>query len=163
MEADHYEQRKAELDQFAMDALQSHTASEFHDGAAIAQHHLDAVDSHTMKKRRKKQKQGLPPWKTNPEIRETPPSIGLYSVMFQLPKSMITYDTDGATTMERQLVATTNFFDEIVPAENGFSSSIAAVTMIPKASLVAEVWKKWVWVFTFLILVIHKCTHRCVL
>ena len=92
----------------------------------------------------KEDEEELPPWKTHPEIRETPPSVGIYSVMFELPKSMITYDTEGATPIERQLVATTNFFDEIVPPQDGFSSSVAAVTMIPKASLVAKAWTKWV-------------------
>jgi len=140
LEAGHYEQRKQELNQFAMDAAvrnnfnceHSTTTMKYDDEAAIY---------NTNKKKKKK---GFPPWKTNPEIRETPPSIGLYSVMFQLPKSMITYDTDGATTIERQLVATTKFFDEIVPPEQGFSSSVAAVTMTPKAALVAKVWMKWI-------------------
>lgn len=37
----------------------------------------------------------LPPYLTNPEHRETPCSVGTYSVMYQLPTSMVTYDTDG--------------------------------------------------------------------
>ena len=85
----------------------------------------------------------LPPYLTHPEIRETPPSIGLYSVLYQLPNSMVTYDTDGAKPLERQLVATKKFFDEIVPPQPGFSSSVAAVTMLPKAELVAKTWNKW--------------------
>jgi len=84
-----------------------------------------------------------PPYLTHPEIRETPPSIGVYSVLYKLPNSMVTYDTDGATTIERQLVATTNFFDEIIPAPGGFSSAVAAVTVLPDAELVAKAWNKW--------------------
>jgi hypothetical protein len=47
------------------------------------------------------------------------------------------------TQLERQIVATTNFFDECVPAQPGFSSSVAAVTIIPDAARVAKVWMKW--------------------
>jgi hypothetical protein len=47
------------------------------------------------------------------------------------------------TQLERQIVATTNFFDECVPAQPGFSSSVAAVTIIPHAARVAKVWMKW--------------------
>lgn len=85
----------------------------------------------------------LPAYLTHPEIRETPPSIGLYSVLFQLPQSMVTYDTAGATSLERQLMATTKFFDEIVPSQPGFSSSVVAVSMIPNAKLVAKTWNAW--------------------
>ena len=36
-------------------------------------------------------KQAYPPWLTHPEIRETPPSVGLFSVLYQLPNSMVTF------------------------------------------------------------------------
>jgi hypothetical protein len=84
-----------------------------------------------------------PPFLPDPELRDTPPSIGLYSVLYQLPESLITFGTDGATTTERQLVATVNFFDECVPPQPGFSSSVAAVTIIPDAGRVAKAWIKW--------------------
>jgi hypothetical protein len=84
-----------------------------------------------------------PPYIPDPELRDTPPSVGLYSVLYQLPESLVTYDTDGATQLERQIVATTSFFDECVPAQPGFSSSVAAVTIIPDASRVAKAWMKW--------------------
>lgn len=85
----------------------------------------------------------LPRYVTHPEIRETPPSVSVYSVLYKLPNSMITYDTDGATAVERQLVATTQFFDQVVPPQPGYSSSVAAVTVIPEARLVALAWNKW--------------------
>lgn len=87
--------------------------------------------------------QDLPSYLTHPEIRETPPSVGVYSVLYQLPESMLTYDTGGATTIERQLVASRNFFDEIIPPQEGFSSSVAAVTILPNARLVAKARSKW--------------------
>ena len=87
--------------------------------------------------------QAYPPWLTHPEIRETPPSVGLFSVLYQLPNSMVTYDTDGANSVERQLVATIKFFEMIIPPEPGFSSSVIAVSMIPDARLVAQTWKIW--------------------
>jgi hypothetical protein len=124
LEASHFPQRMQELNKFAIDARNKKN--------------IESNDDE------KEDEEELPPWKTHPEIRETPPSVGIYSVMFELPKSMITYDTEGATHIERQLVATTNFFDEIVPPQDGFSSSVAAVTMIPKAKNVANAWKKWV-------------------
>ena len=127
LEAGHFPQRMQELNKFAIDARNKNEEC-----------NADKVND------LKEDEEVLPPWKTHPEIRETPPSVGIYSVMFQLPKSMVTYDTEGATPIERQLVATTNFFDEIVPPQDGFSSSVAAVTMIPKASLVAKAWTKWV-------------------
>ena len=80
---------------------------------------------------------------THPEITEAPPSVGTFSVLYQFPSSMVTFDTEGATTVERQLVATTNFFDEIIPPEPGFSSSVAAVTVLPNAKLLAKAKVKW--------------------
>jgi hypothetical protein len=129
LEAGHFPQRMQELNKFAIDARNKKN-QECND---------EANDDD-----KKEDEEELPPWKTHPEIRETPPSVSVYSVMFELPKSMVTYDTEGATPIERQLVATTNFFDEIVPPQDGFSSSVVAVTMIPKASLVAKAWTKWV-------------------
>ena len=84
-----------------------------------------------------------PPYVPDPELRETPPAVSLYSVLYQLPESLVTYDTDGATQMERQLAATVNFFDEAVKAQPGFSSSVVAVTIVPDAGRVAKAWMKW--------------------
>lgn len=40
-----------------------------------------------------------PPYIPDPELRDTPPSVGLYSVLYQLPESLVTYDTDGAVSL----------------------------------------------------------------
>lgn len=84
-----------------------------------------------------------PPNVYNPELRDNPPSIGLYSVLYQLPESLITFESDGKTQIERQQAATARFFDECVPSQAGFSSSVAAVTIIPSAKRVAKVWGEW--------------------
>ena len=79
----------------------------------------------------------------HPEIMDTPPSIGLYSVLYKLPKAMVTYDTDGASQIDRELIAARDFFDEIVPPICGYSSSVAAVTVLPNSFQVARCWSKW--------------------
>ena len=70
----------------------------------------------------------------HPEIMDTPPSIGLYSVLYKFPKAMVTYDTDGASQVDRELIAARDFFDEIVPPICGYSSSVAAVTVLPNSA-----------------------------
>ena len=93
-----------------------------------------------------------PPFVPHPEMKEIPPSIGLYSVLYQLPQSLVTFDTDGETQMERQLCATVNFFNECVPvvpsssssnSSSGYTSSVVAATIIPDASRVSKVWIQW--------------------
>jgi len=84
-----------------------------------------------------------PPFVPHPEMREIPPNVSLYSVLYQLPVSLVTFDTDGETQMDRQLVATVNFFNECVPSQPGFSSSVVAATIIPDAVRVAKCWTLW--------------------
>merc|ERR1719491_59244 len=76
-------------------------------------------------------------------MREIPPNVSLYSVLYQLPVSLVTFDTDGETQMDRQLVATVNFFNECVPSQPGFTSSVVAATIIPDAARVANCWSVW--------------------
>lgn len=130
LEASHYGLRMIELNKLDLDFVKKKKRKSGYDH--VSERHVfrddnDALHAHL----------------THPEIRETPPSIGLYSVLYQLPNCMVTYDTYGATSLERQLVATTRFFDEVVPPQPGFSSSVVAVTMIPKAKLVAKAQRKW--------------------
>jgi len=84
-----------------------------------------------------------PPFVPHPEMREVPPNVSLYSVLYQLPVSLVTFDTDGETQMDRQLVATVKFFNECVPSQPGFTSSVVAATIIPDAARVAKCWSKW--------------------
>jgi hypothetical protein len=116
LEADHYPRRIKELDEIT--AIQG----------------IIPVDPVTSER---------PPYIPDPELRDTPPAVSLYSVLYQLPESLLTYDTDGATQLERQIVATTNFFDQCVPPQAGYTSSVAAVTIVPDAAKVAKAWMKW--------------------
>ena len=84
-----------------------------------------------------------PPFVPHPEMREVPPNVSLYSVLYQLPVSLVTFDTDGETQMDRQLVATVKFFNECVPSQPGFTSSVVAATIIPDAARVAKCWTTW--------------------
>eukprot|EP00535_Pseudo-nitzschia_heimii_P006203 CAMPEP_0197187098 /NCGR_PEP_ID=MMETSP1423-20130617/15235_1 /TAXON_ID=476441 /ORGANISM="Pseudo-nitzschia heimii, Strain UNC1101" /LENGTH=1014 /DNA_ID=CAMNT_0042638587 /DNA_START=252 /DNA_END=3293 /DNA_ORIENTATION=+ len=134
LEASHYGQRMIELNKLDFDFVSKKKKNDDYDGVS---------DRSEVSWVFRDECENLAQYMTHPEIRETPPSIGMYSVLFQLPNSMVTYDTNGATSLERQLVATTEFFDETVPPQPGFSSSVVAVTMIPKAKLVAKAWTKW--------------------
>jgi len=140
LEADHWQDRKEELDQ---------TFS-------------------TIKEERREQRQSMEmtgkeknasylverqPWIPHPEQRDTVPNIELYSVLVgglpTLPRSVVHHDEAGAVHISRkqsidwQLSVTTAFFDHCVPNQPGFSSSIAAVTVLPSASHLTEAWNKW--------------------
>lgn len=87
-----------------------------------------------------------PPYLPHPEMRETIPNVSLNSVLYQLPQHLSTYSSmvDGHSSLtERQLAATVDFFDQCVPNQPGFTSSVVAVTIIPDASLVSGAWMKW--------------------
>lgn len=143
LEATHYSKRTKELNQLALekDEIDNH----LFDGITLSEGTLESkkVLASRLRQEQMNENKHRPEHLTHPEITETPPSIGIFSVLYQLPRSMVTYDTDGATTLERQLVATSNFFDEIVPPEPGFSSSVAAVTVLPNAKLVSRARSKW--------------------
>ncbi len=84
------------------------------------------------------------PWLPHPELRETVPNVSLYSCLYQLPRKITTVDLpDTATDLQRQIAATVNFFNLCVPNQPGFSSSVAAVTILPEPAHVAQAWKKW--------------------
>jgi len=46
-------------------------------------------------------------------------------------------------TIDRQLAATINFFDKCVPNQPGYSSSVAAVTILPNSKRLAVARKLW--------------------
>mmetsp|Transcript_4818 Transcript_4818/g.12258 ORF Transcript_4818/g.12258 Transcript_4818/m.12258 type:complete len:1303 (-) Transcript_4818:886-4794(-) len=133
LEANHYSNRKTELDRLAV-LQQRHGSNKGTDGCSNVENN-DSGDFFKKKNR--------PPNVCNPELRDTPPSIGLYSVLYQLPSSLLTYESDGHTQTEREQAATARFFDECIPNQAGFSSSVAAVTVIPNAQSVAKVWTQW--------------------
>lgn len=103
----------------------------------------------------KKQKE-LPkrdPWIPHPEQRETVPNIELYSVLVgnipNLPGEIApggdleSYGFSKKQSIDWQLAVTTTFFDQCVPNQPGFSSSVAAVTILPDAPKLAKAWRTW--------------------
>jgi hypothetical protein len=85
-----------------------------------------------------------PPWLPHPELRETIPNVAMYSVLFQLPERL---DESSRrkflTKLDWQLALATDYFDDIVPNQPGYSSSVAAVTILPDAANLSVAWAKW--------------------
>jgi hypothetical protein len=87
--------------------------------------------------------------------RDTPPAIALYSVLVggipsrpPVPSDNPSDDIEAQNDSDRlnldwQLSVTSAFFDHCIPNQPGFSSSVAAVTILPKASELASAWRKW--------------------
>eukprot|EP00536_Pseudo-nitzschia_multiseries_P004604 jgi/Psemu1/253742/estExt_Genewise1Plus.C_770053 len=92
-----------------------------------------------------------PPFLPHPELRETVPNVSLHSVLYKLPsnlRSNFDFDSSGTsgktpTLLERQLDAAVEFFDQCVPNQSGYTSSIAAISMVPDAKQLTKVWGKW--------------------
>jgi hypothetical protein len=94
------------------------------------------------------------PWIPHPEQRDTVPNIALYSLLVGGLPSLPQQSGEGVdpeaavnyskrASMDWQLSLTTTFFDHCVPNMPGFSSSVAALTIIPSASDLTEAWRKW--------------------
>jgi Calcium-dependent channel, 7TM region, putative phosphate len=94
------------------------------------------------------------PWIPHPEQRETVPNISLYSVLIGgLPAAPIEEinqdDVEAAVIASRrqnidwQLTFAGEYFDRCVPNQPGYSSSIAAITILPSATDLARAWGKW--------------------
>lgn len=95
------------------------------------------------------------PWIPHPEQRDTVPNVSLYTVLVgNLPalpqQAMMTEDDVEAAvgyskkmSIDWQLALTTTFFDQCVPNQPGFSSSVAAVTILPAASDLGKAWSRW--------------------
>jgi hypothetical protein len=95
------------------------------------------------------------PWIPHPEQRDTVPNVSLYSVLVgnlpALPQHAIMSEQDvenaaghlETSSIDWQLALTTTFFDQCVPNQPGFSSSVAAVTILPSASKMGKAWAKW--------------------
>ena len=92
------------------------------------------------------------PWIPHPEQRDTVPNVELYSLLVgglpSLPTEVVDREEVEAVFSRKQstdwqLSVTTAFFDHCVPNQPGFSSSVAAVTILPSASHLAEAWNNW--------------------
>lgn len=62
-----------------------------------------------------------PPYLPHPELRETVPNVGLYSVLYKLPTTheFVTVASATSSQVDRQLSAATDFFDKIAPNQPG--------------------------------------------
>ena len=94
------------------------------------------------------------PWIPHPEQRDTVPNVELFSVLVgglpALPSEVVDeQDIEAAVgyskrqSIDWQLAVATSFFDHCVPNQPGFSSSIAAITILPDAPELARAWRKW--------------------
>lgn len=88
--------------------------------------------------------QDRPAFLPQPELRDTVPNIGLYSVLYKLPPHHFTRLSSATSSqVGRQLSSAVEFFDRVVPNQPGYSSSVAAVTILPDVNQVSRAWKKW--------------------
>lgn len=140
LEADHWSDRNAELAETLMrreqeraDGLDGHSKTR-----------SDSNDTSYMRNR--------DPWVPHPEQRDTVPNIQLYSVLVgglpSLPtEAFVSEEVEAVFSRKQsidwQLAVTTAFFDHCVPNQPGFSSSVAAVTILPAASQITEAWNHW--------------------
>lgn len=103
------------------------------------------------------------PWLSNPEQPETAPSVELYSVLIgNLPskpvevvgahregfgsdkeKDEICNIINSIPTTEWQLAVTSAMFDRAIPGEEHYTSSVAAVSIMPDSKCLAKSWRKW--------------------
>lgn len=91
-----------------------------------------------------------PPFLPHPEMRETIPNVSLHSALYKLPSDLCTkylknknINDQSKSLLELQLEEAAIFFDQCIPAQKGFTSSVAAITMIPDATKLSGVWMKW--------------------
>jgi len=101
------------------------------------------------------------PWIPHPASRDTVPNIELYSVLVAgvpiLPSDIVnnpeslkvlqqqSSDDPSKFAVDWQLAVTTAFFEHCVPPprNSSFTSSVAAVTILPDAKEIATAWRKW--------------------
>jgi hypothetical protein len=88
--------------------------------------------------------QNRPAFLPHPELRDTVPNVSLYSVLYKLPSiHFATLSSVTSPEVQRQLETAVEFFDKVVPNQPGYSSSVAAVTILPDVNQVSKAWKKW--------------------
>jgi len=124
--------------------------------------YLSVLRKHRLRRTLKREKQpdylkNREPWIPHPEMKDTPAAVALFSVLVGgIPaKPYFPGDDDHNddidiesnvgrnSNRDWQLNVTSAFFDHCVPNQPGFSSSVAAVTIVPNASELASAWKKW--------------------
>lgn len=142
LEYDHWQARREETRQTMLNVAR-------HDKhhKSIDNHYRDCGNPHLHKRQA---------WIPHPEQRDTPPNIGLYSVLVAgLPsrpvhvnaeddiEEAIKNNDDNNEEVDWQLAVTAAFFDYAVPNTPGFSSSVAAVSILPSAEELKVAWQKF--------------------
>ncbi|KAL3917476.1 MAG: hypothetical protein SGILL_004697, partial [Bacillariaceae sp.] len=85
-----------------------------------------------------------PAFLPHPELRDTVPNVSIYSVLYKLPSVHFEKVSHASSSeVERQLKTAIDFFDKVVPNQPGYSSSVAAVTILPDVNQMSRAWKKW--------------------
>jgi hypothetical protein len=140
LEADHWSDRNEELQETLM-----REEREKFKRQRKAFHANNEQDDDTYMKNRD-------PWVPHPEQRDTVPNVELYSILVgglpSLPTEVVNQEEVDAVfsrkqSIDWQLTVTTAFFDHCVPNQPGFSSSVAAVTILPAADQLTEAWNHW--------------------
>lgn len=103
------------------------------------------------------------PWLSDPDKPDTVPSVELYSVLIgnlpTKPTEVVEDENDGFVdlsarkkalemiesipTVEWQLAVTSAMFDTAVSSEKYFTSSVAAVTIMPDPEALGRTWQAW--------------------
>ena len=169
LENDHWEDRKEELSETLLRDDDSDSDEEDSDdddvgGTCGCAKKGDTAATRAQQRRRKNRPRGAnknigahhrrDPWIPHPEQRDTVPNVELYSVLVgglpALPSEVVDeQDIEAAVgyskrqSIDWQLAVATSFFDHCVPNQPGFSSSIAAITILPDAPELARAWRKW--------------------
>jgi hypothetical protein len=120
-----------------------------------ARNQISQKSNEQRKKRKTDPMKRRDPWIPHPEQRDTVPNVSLYSVLVgnlpSLPHQAVMKEEDVEAavrcskemSIDWQLAFTTTFFDQCVPNQPGFSSSVAAVTILPSAGKMRHAWTKW--------------------
>eukprot|EP00934_Nitzschia_sp_Nitz4_P000795 Nitzschia sp. Nitz4//scaffold32_size149145//19447//26119//NITZ4_002866-RA/size149145-augustus-gene-0.25-mRNA-1//1//CDS//3329548030//795//frame0 len=145
LEADHWADRSEEL---ACTLLREEREKSQRETETQQHQHTETTESESEDNSYVKDRS---PWVPHPEQRDTVPNIELYSVLVgglpRLPMEAIDTDAEAYFTRKQsidwQLSVTTAFFDHCVPNQPGFSSSVAAVTILPSAQHLTEAWNQW--------------------
>lgn len=141
LEADHWADRNAELAETLLREEENDKDDEERDGLTVQ----SGGNGESYSKNRD-------PWVPHPETRDTVPNVELYSVLVgglpSLPTEVIVQEEVEAVfsrkqAIDWQLAVTAAFFDHCVPNQPGFSSSVAAVTVLPAATQITEAWNHW--------------------
>jgi len=89
-------------------------------------------------------------WIPDPGEACTVPNIELYSLLVKNipdnPEDVLSaadIESGLYESVDWQLELIRSFFHQCIPAQPGYSSSVAAITVLPEPTKIAEAWRKW--------------------